>query len=80
MQFKLCMKESESNQTLLSNYWVPSAGLNPLEREVKVWELFCGTQNKMGGPEDHTNVMYSWGMSPGRRMSALPSAPRSRVS
>ena len=40
---KLCMKEPESNQTLLSYYWVPSAGLNPLEQEVKVWELFCGT-------------------------------------
>lgn len=43
MQLKLCMKEPESNQTLLSYYWVPSAGLNPLEQEVKVWELFCGT-------------------------------------
>ena len=33
----------------------------------------------MGDPEDHSKVMYHWGMSPGRQVSALPSTPRSRV-
>lgn len=40
---QVAYEKAESNQTLLSDYWVSSAGLNPLEWEVKVWELFCGT-------------------------------------